>query len=154
MIFKCATCTIFMWTVPSSATVERYDLISKQNHVQMLWSPSQTRTPSVPWTCVRAAFGVAVNNCPSLKWFHSSKESPSQIKSQVPQSHLHCQFGRAHRFPQLVAGPAHINPGVRRLQISQDQRADPVFMLLHGHSGRSRHQLLVLKPLHLRLWVA
>ncbi len=76
-----------------------------------------------------------------------------RLHSFPSQSHLHFQFGRAHCLPQLVAGPAHIKPWVRRLQIRHNQRTEPVFMLLHGHSGRFRHWFLNLKPLHLRLRV-
>lgn len=100
--------------------------------------------------------------CPSPGFTKSLKSSlllksllpnVGNLKSFPSQLHLHFQFGRAHCFSQFVAGLAHVNPRVRRFQISHNQRTKSVFVLLHGHSARFTHWLLIVKPLQLRLRV-
>ena len=98
MIFKCATCTVFMWTVPSSATATRYDLVAKRNHVQMLRSPSQIRThplclelvceqPSV-WQWITVHFSnwsmLLQSRLPSEIWSSTVTSPPSVWQSTSP----------------------------------------------------------------------
>lgn len=73
--------------------------------------------------------------------------------SRLSQSHLHSDFSRAHGLAQLVAGSAHIHPWVRGLHVGQDQRAESVLLLVNGHSAGVGQRLLILEPLHLRLWI-
>lgn len=146
--FRLCKCTNNWWLVKRRALGMR-----------ALLSPWWTHPFCLGIMCKQPFCGT-VKSCPSMYWHvkvqapNHSNQSPSKWKKRLPpQSHLHFQFGRAHCLPQLVASPAHINARVRSLQISHNQRTEPVFMLLHGHSVRLRHRLLVLKPLHLRLRV-